>query len=493
MDANPPQPRLRSVPVPLPAGPLTLPAADRLPPALRAAGPVLLTVPPAFVLAALIALAGPLVALGIVVGLLVAALVVTYPMAGVVLGIALIPAEVYTLPLGPVGLTPSETLFVLAGSTFAARRLLGSATPLEPSPMTAPVLLLLAAMVPGIFFAIDLFSVVKTIIMWSTFACVMWLVISTRDRAAVELLLLTLALAGAVVAVIAVSTAGPQRLVGSVAEGRAQGAFGSPNTLASFLALALPGALALSLRGRLGTRAIALGCTAAIFVGLALSLSRGGLLAAIGALGLMLLWGPVRKVVTAGAVVVVLRTVNGAAIISANEPIARVTQRLATIGGSSEGADPRFIVWPRIPEIVADSPLFGVGVAQFGFVSERRGLTDPLLGAPFDHAHNLVLNYAAELGLIGLGAILWLGIALARICLAACRRGRDDLRGPAFAVTAALAAFTLHGMVDVTLRTNVIAALLFVLVGCAVVLSRAHVGEPGAGAAGPRPWLPRLL
>jgi O-antigen ligase len=457
-----------------------------LPDLARALAPVAVTLPFAALAAGLIVVADPLLALGAALALAVAGVVAARPLAGVLLGIVLIPAELYTLPVGgAAGVTASEAVFVVAGLSFVVRQVVSGRTPFVASPVTRPVLFLLATIVPGLFFADDPFAVLKTLVMWTSFAGVMWLVIADGRTRTVGLLLLALAVAGGVTGLIAAATGGPQQVVGygSVVTGRAAGAFGSPNTLASFLALALPGALALSLRGGMSSRLVAAGSLAAIFAGLTLALSRGGLLAAFGALGLMLLWAPVRKVALVGVAVVLILTLNGSAAIDANEPVTRVTQRLATIGASADRGDPRFLLWPRLPEVIADHPVVGVGINQFPAMAERYGLRDPLLDAYFGHAHNVPLNFLVEQGVLGLLALLWLGAALVTVCGRAVRRGPPGDRGLAFAVSAALLAFALHGMVDVTLRTNVVAALVFLLAGCAVVLSRSRVPQERASAS----------
>ena len=60
-------------------------------------------------------------------------------------------------------------------------------------------------------------------------------------------------------------------------------------------------------------------------------------------------------------------------------------------------------------------------------------------------------------------------------------RTRGGDRGLAFAILAGFFAVALQGVVDYTLRSNVIAGTLFILAGCAAVLERRAV-HPGPAA-----------
>ena len=146
-----------------------------------------------------------------------------------------------------------------------------------------------------------------------------------------------------------------------------------------------------------------------------------------------------------------------------------LSQRLASIEYSAEGVDPRFRVWSGTPQIIADHPVVGVGVNAFPEEANRYGL---LLGdGTYEHAHNIALTIAAELGLIGLGALAWLVVALVRLLLRGYKRRPED-RGLLLAVAAAFLALALQGLVDYTLRSAIIVGVVFALCGCAVVLSR---------------------
>src|SRR5205814_906554 len=90
--------------------------------------------------------------------------------------------------------------------------------------------------------------------------------------------------------------------VGQQATGRPGGAFLSPNGLAGLLAIVIPIALALGLRGPGFLRGPALAGLAVAFLALMLSLSRGGILAVAAALAVMFTAPPFRRAAVVAAV-----------------------------------------------------------------------------------------------------------------------------------------------------------------------------------------------
>jgi O-antigen ligase len=426
----------------------------------------------------------PLVAGGV---MLTALLAFTRPLIALLIALALVPLEVFSVSVANAGVTPAEAMFVFTGVAWAVRRIVGGELPLAPSPLGKPFALLLLALLPGIAVAPDTFPIFKTLILWSAFYLVYQMIVVEARPETVREILFALAIAGGIVGLVAMAGTGggaQQELVGAgdIAEGRAVGSFDHPNTLATFLALGLPGALVLGLAGRVAARPLLLGAFALTFAGLALSLSRGGLLAVAGALGVMLIWPPFRRFV-----LVLVLVATGFAVVNANpfgdiQQVNTVQERISSVGYSARQVDPRFAVWDKSPEIIAEHPFFGVGAVNFSEIAPSYGLTGLGQNETYEHAHNIPLTVFAELGIIGISALVWIAVALAKVVVTAYRRTSGVDRGLACALGAALVAVTVQGMVDYTLRSNVVVALLFVLAGCAVVLSRAD--RPAAETLG---------
>jgi O-antigen ligase len=406
------------------------------------------------------------------------------PLLGLYLAIALAPLELFSIILGGsggaegggFGLSPPEAMLLVTGGAWAVRRIASGQLPLVPSPLNKPLVLLLLAVVPGLAVAAEPLFVLKVLVIWSCLFLVYQLVVDQADAETVRWLLLVLAVSAAIVGLIAtIRTGGGSEISllgqGQTAEGRAEGSFGHPNTLATFESLALPGALALALAGRGPMRALAAAAFALAFAGLVLSLSRGGLLAIAAAVGVMALWAPVRRVALVAALVIVPFALAGASPLGDVQVIDTVSQRISSVEYSAQ-ENQRLDIWAATPEIIMDHFLFGVGTGQFAEVAPTYGLVSTVEEGTFEHAHNIPLTIAAELGLIGLAALLWFAVALVRLLTRAYRRASGLDRGLVLAIAAALLALGIQGMVDYTLRLNLIVATVLVLAGCAVVLSR---------------------
>jgi len=421
----------------------------------------------------------PLVAAG---GLGIAWLAVTRPIAAVYAAIVLVPLEVIPLPLGKVAtLSPTEAAFIIAGLGWAVRRLLSGRLPYVRTPLGLPLILLIVAAIASYSSAPLALPVTKTVFMWSMLLLVYWLLADEGTPGSVRGILVALGIAGAVVGMIAlVGSSGVQQELsnaGETARGRAIGSFTQPNILAAFLALSLPGALVLAIYGRGWVRPAMAAALVPICTGLALSLSRGGLLAAAGAFAVLVSWRPFRRLLIAFvAAFIVLALVNANPLGSVQQ-VNTVTERVESVQYAPR-LDPRIDIWTTTPRIVQDHPVFGVGAASFGEVAPTYGLTDPTTTEPFDHAHNAPLTIAAELGLVGLAGLVWLLVRLTQVVVRALRRTHDAERALAVAVTAALVGLALQGAVDYTQRSNVLAAVMICLFGSAFILSRA--GEPPA-------------
>ncbi len=421
---------------------------------------------------------------GAIAGLLplVGMLVLARPMLGIYCGIALLPLERQSVPLSGAGLSPSEITFALTAVAWAVGRLAGGRPPWSRSALNGPLLLLVLAIVPGLAVANDAFAVAKTLAMWSTFLILFQLVVAEATPTAVRRLFATLVLAGGVLGAMTVQEfQGTEIATATTARDRPEAAFGDPNTLAMLLALALPAGLVASVTGPSWLRPVCLLATATSFAGVALSLSRGGLLAAGAGLLFMLVWRPVRRRALAAAVVLLVLAFSGLGSVSSLSAFDTVSQRIASVAYSaSGGVDPRFFIWERTPEIAADNLLVGVGAHNFVTVSPEYGLLDPYSRRAIIHGHNTALTVWAELGVVGLLAFVWLVVALSRLLARACMRTQGLDRGLGVGVAAAFVAWFVHGLVEYTLNSNVMAAMTFLLAGCAVVVARGADDQPAA-------------
>ena len=250
--------------------------------------------------------------------------------------------------------------------------------------------------------------------------------------------------------------------------------------LSQYLVIATPVALAaLAGAGRRARRLLPALLTLAV-VGLALTMQRGAWVAA--ALQLVF-WALVaaragslprrqlRRLALAGLVVAALAVALTAGLGS----LGTVARRASSI---ESGLTARSPVWRAAVEMTAERPLLGWGLGSY---SPAYDLLHPR-GSPEAHrfrgtAHSLYLNVSAERGLLGLVALALVGWALAA-CL---RRPRPGQERWALALGASLTGAAVYGLVQYLFYLRNVSWLLWLLFGCAALVSRRES----------HPWLER--
>jgi putative inorganic carbon (HCO3(-)) transporter len=272
-----------------------------------------------------------------------------------------------------------------------------------------------------------------------------------------------------------------QTIVGAVNESRISGPIGDPNFYAQWLVMLFPLALDRAWgEHRLGLRVAAAYSAAAMAASVIFTFSRGGALALIAVVLLMLLRRPARWKTLA-----VLAT---AAVVSfpflPSNYLARLTE-IGQVGTVDSTTDPS--IRGRTAEVAAgwemfvDNPLTGVGIGNYTVryeeyahdlgIDDRRVVRQP---------HNLYLELAAETGLPGLAAFgVMLGGAFAS--LAAARRrflvaGHQAQADTTYALGVALVAWLLT---SAFLHLD-FARPLWLLLGVAFALPRVAATEAEA-------------
>ncbi len=252
---------------------------------------------------------------------------------------------------------------------------------------------------------------------------------------------------------------------------RPAGTFVNPNFLAGFLAVAILLVLGDAFRGAEGggreagerpahpvalRRAAGIAEAAILLAGLLVTGSRGGVLALVAGLAVLLGLRSLRVLALVTAL-----AVAGLALVP--NPIVGRLQRL-------EEDDPfawtRFSIWKSAAAMALDHPFTGIGVGQYEYVSPRYAFPVPSHWAKHTHvaenAHNDYLQAAAELGFPGLLLMLAAAGIVAAATVAAVRRAPPERRATLAPLAAGLAAIATQAAVDFPLRTPP-AALLVVL------------------------------
>lgn len=210
------------------------------------------------------------------------------------------------------------------------------------------------------------------------------------------------------------------------------GTFANPNLLAAYVVLIGPFAALSALRNPArGERAVPLGLVAVAYVGLLVSFSRMGWVAAVAG-----------AVVAAALVLVRARGWRRSAPLLALPlaALAGVVVLISAVSGIRRAFGVRNEAWGLAVDAGNSRPLLGVGLDRAGDVMNA-------IGSPrieFFHAHNLWLNWYAETGLPGLLAV----VAISAIGLFAAARAALYGSPVAAAGLVGLVGFFLMGLTD---------------------------------------------
>ncbi|MGD1019117.1 MAG: O-antigen ligase family protein [Verrucomicrobiia bacterium] len=131
--------------------------------------------------------------------------------------------------------------------------------------------------------------------------------------------------------------------------------------------------------------------------------------------------------------------------------------------------DVRPLIWKATVSMIAARPLLGHGPGAYVAVYPQYRLPQyflrPKATNVTDHAHNELLEVAAEQGLVGLAATLWLWGMAVWCGLRASRQSDGSERRATLGLLAAMLVFMLHSLVDVDLRHLPNQSLLWLLMG----------------------------
>ncbi|HZY41033.1 MAG TPA: O-antigen ligase family protein, partial [Anaerolineae bacterium] len=227
---------------------------------------------------------------------------------------------------------------------------------------------------------------------------------------------------------------------------RLRSMYGSPNNVGLFLGRVLPIGLAVAVLGRGRRRAVYALTLIPIAAAIVLSQSRGaiflGVPAAILAIGLLAggrwLWASIGTLLVAGV----------AAIPLLNSP--RIQALFNGEGGTSFF---RVALWKSTLDLIGDRLWLGVGPDNFLYAYRGRYLRPEAWQEPsLSHPHNVVLDFAARLGLLGLTAFVAMQAAFWRVAWRVMRNAKSSLKIEHWSLIIGLMAsmidFLAHGLVD---------------------------------------------
>ena len=264
-------------------------------------------------------------------------------------------------------------------------------------------------------------------------------------------------------------------------EFRSPGSFGNPNWAAAFLAPLAPLSLALGATSATpGRRKLHRACAAVLALATVATYSKGGAFSlAAGTMAYALLSPRLPRTRR--------RMLLGALLAGALAPL------LIAWHFDWFAAAPwlrgRLFLWRVALWLTSEHPLTGVGaagyVAEYGPAAATLLEQDSRLFMPLssvDFAHNDVLQFAAEGGVVSAAAFLLVGVQSLR------RAGQRDDDTLTRAAGASLAALYVNGLADAPLREPATFALFFFLLGW---LASTAAAAPATTTATPSPWAHR--
>lgn len=379
---------------------------------------------------------------------------------------------------GPVKVTSSAALMVLLVIVLVGRHFLSNPPPIRRTKLDIPVLLFAAAS------ALSLASVTgnlsgQLVGLVKAFGGFTLFFIATQTVRELKDALVVVGAAIATGFVQAVQTVIPF-VNGSQAvsvDSRASGNLVDPNLFAGYLVLVIPLALAIGFSFRHRWTIAPTAAVALVLVGaLVATLSRSGWLGLV--IGTFVLWITLVRRRWRIAAVSGVMTVAFVAL-GAWGPIS--TRLGSSDSGPLQMLSDRTEVWGAAIGMFRDHPLFGVGIDTFqDFYAAYSGRDDGL-----NHAHNLILNIAAERGILGLTSFCLVIFCLVKLLLSRLRTEASILERCLLAgLGAAVAAFLVHSQFDVSYYDYKVLLLLWLLIGVASFGSSTYSSLPSPLAVG---------
>ena len=153
---------------------------------------------------------------------------------------------------------------------------------------------------------------------------------------------------------------------------------------------------------------------------------------------------------------------------------ASVKQRANSIMKITSMNTDRFTLWQEALNITADFPLLGSGINTYASIAPRYKLTE-VTGV---YPHNCYLQMAAESGILGLGAFLWILVALFKTSLINVKRINDKFYGAVLVgLLAGLFGLLIHSFVDTDIYSLQLGNLMWFLMGLIIAVQKVSLQE----------------
>jgi O-antigen ligase len=257
---------------------------------------------------------------------------------------------------------------------------------------------------------------------------------------------------------------------------RLRSIYGSPNNVALYLGRLLPIVLAVALMG-MSIRRLMYGL-ALVPIGLAilLTFSKGALFLGlpVSILIVVVLWRRAKN----GRI---WPWLVGAGILAALALLvaAQIPQLAGRLNPQGTTGLFRFHLWLAAINMFLDHPILGVGLDNFLYAYRGRYIFEAAWQEPnLSHPHNIVLDFATRLGLLGLVAGAWMIWAYWRTAYKLPVQVPDRWKPIAISLLGSLSYILVHGLVDHSFFLVDLAYSFLLLLAIAVWLEKTQIASP---------------
>ena len=257
---------------------------------------------------------------------------------------------------------------------------------------------------------------------------------------------------------------------------RLRSIYGSPNNVALYLGRILPLLAAMALLGQHNGRRRWAYAIIILPIGLAilLTFSKGALFLGLPAALLFIFWRWQRTRGRRTWPWLIAFSLGGMAVFLLAPQIPQLAGRLDLRG---ETGVFRLNLWRASLNMIADHPWLGVGLDNFLYAYRGRYIFDAAWQEPnLNHPHNIILDFATRLGLLGLLAGGWMIAWLARLLWQVQARAPAAWTPVAVGFGAALVDSVAHGLVDHSFFLVDLAFAFYLMLGTAVWLDQVAPG-----------------
>lgn len=258
---------------------------------------------------------------------------------------------------------------------------------------------------------------------------------------------------------------------------RVSGTVGWPNTLGAYAATTLSVTLALSIYSARGRPRIPIwaACMAGLF-SLLLSFSRGAWISLLAGVAVILFGGWRARGLGSRSFrrfsFIALSAAMAGALFTSS-----IAARLAEVHLGMDVIVDRMQLNRVAINMIGAHPLLGVGINTFVDTMKQYDTTGVTYYFP-QPVHNVFLLVAAETGLVGLGLFLLLIFKAFRAGLQASKTGDRFLSACAIGISSGLVVLAVNNLADCHLRTDVLYALFWLLIGLVVAIKRMTISPP---------------